>query len=726
LPSFAAVQRRKYVKRLLLLLSLAATPLMAAAGMWMPQQIPQLGPELQRLGLKIDPQRFADLTGDPMGAVISLGGCSASFVSPEGLIVTNHHCGFGALQFNSTPQRDLITNGFLAKTMEEELPSGPGSRVFVTTKIEDVTPSVTGNLAASLSNIERETALDRRIKELVAECEKPGGVRCRVASFFEGSQYIRTTQMEIRDVRLVYAPALGIGDFGGEADNWMWPRHTGDWSYLRAYVGKDGKPADYSKDNVPYHPAHYLKVATEGINPGDFVLVAGYPGRTFRYRTAAEVQSMQQYSYPTTIRYATDLNNILRAAGKNDKKVEIANASRVKGNDNTLKNYTGTLTGFTKFGIVQQRQKREADLRAWIAAHPQQGKAYAGALDELNALHAKDEATRQRDTVLSWVYRSSPMLTQAVSIHRLSLERPKADIDRHSGYQQRDWPRLAESTKRAQNSIEPASDRAGLRYFLNEAQKLPADQRIKPLDDLIAKAGGIEPFLDQLYANTKINQLDARLAMQQESTAQLAARNDAMINLAAALSPLSLENEQREKEIAGAMTRVRPMYMEAMRAMTGGRLYPDANSSLRITFGTVQGYTPRDGVTYVPQTTVAGIVEKNTGSGEFDAPKQELDAIRANKTAGYVDPQLGAVPVDFLSDVDTTGGNSGSPTLNAKGELCGLLFDGTYESLGSDFIFDPAITRSIHVDAVYMLWVMDAVDGAHNLLREMNLPVRFQ
>lgn len=714
------------MKRLLLLLSLVATPLMAAEGMWMPQQIPQLGPELQRLGLKIDPQRFADLTGDPMGAVISLGGCSASFVSPDGLIVTNHHCGFGALQFNSTPQRDLITNGFLAKTKEEELPSGPGSRVFVTTKIEDVTPSVTGNLAANLSDIDREKALDRRIKELVASCEQPGGVRCRVASFYEGAQYIRTTQMEIRDVRLVYAPPLGIGDFGGETDNWMWPRHTGDWSYLRAYVGRDGKPADYSKDNVPYHPAHILKLATEGMNPGDFVLVAGYPGRTFRYRTAAEVGSMQQYSYPTTIRYATDLNNILRAAGKNDKKVEIANANRVKGNDNVLKNYTGTLAGFTKFDILQQRQKREADLRAWIAAHPQEGKQYAGALDQLDALHARDDATRQRDTVLSWVYRSSPMLSQAVSIYRLSLERPKADIDRQSGYQQRDWPRLAESTKRAQSSIEPASDRAGLRYFLNESQKLPAAQRIKPLDDLIAKAGGVEPFLDQLYANTKINQLDVRQAMQQESTAQLAARNDAMINLAAALSPLSLQNEQREKEIAGAMTRVRPLYLEALRAMTGGRLYPDANSTLRITFGTVQGYTPRDGVTYVPQTTVSGIVEKNTGSGEFDAPKSELDAIRANKTAGYVDPQLGAVPVDFLSDVDTTGGNSGSPTLNAKGELCGLLFDGTYESLGNDFIFDPTITRSIHVDAVYMLWVMDAVDHAHNLLREMNLPVRFE
>lgn len=712
------------MKKLIALLALVAAPLIGAEGMWMPQQIPQLADELRKLGLKIDPNRFADLTGDPMGAVISLGGCSASFVSPDGLVVTNHHCGFGALQFNSTPQRDLITNGFLAKTREEELPAGPGSRMFVTTKIEDVTSRVTGNLKSNLSNIDRDQAIDRNIKELVDECEKPGGLRCRVASFFEGTQYLRTTQMEIRDVRLVYAPALGIGDFGGETDNWMWPRHTGDWSYLRAYVGPDGKPADYSKNNVPYHPQHLLKVSEDGVKPGDFVLVAGYPGRTFRYRTAAEVQNMQQYGYPTTIRYATDLNNILREMSKNNKAVEIANASRIKGNDNVLKNYQGTLTGFQNFGIVQQRQKREADLAAYIASHPEDAK-YANAVAEMNRLDRQDLATQQRDTVLAWLFRSSPMLSQASTIYRLSLERPKADIDREQGFQERDWPRIAEGINRAQKSLEPQSDRAGLRYFLVEAQKLPADQRIAPLDQAIANAGGVDALLDKLYSGTKITDLAQRKAMAAETTDQLIARHDAMIDLAAALMPLELDNQQRAKEFAGAMSRVRPMYMQALQAESGGRLAPDANGTLRITFGTVKGYAPRDAVWYNPQTTIGGILQKNTGSGEFDAPKAELDAIRANKTAGYVHPQLKEVPVDFLSDVDTTGGNSGSPTLNSKGELCGLLFDGTYESLGSDFVFDPTITRSIHVDSVYMLWVMDAVDGAHNLLREMGLPVRF-
>jgi len=317
------------------------------------------------------------------------------------------------------------------------------------------------------------------------------------------------------------------------------------------------------------------------------------------------------------------------------------------------------------------------------------------------------------------------MLSQANTLYRLSLERPKPDIERNQGFQERDWPRIGEAVARAQKSLEPQSDRAGLRYFINESQKLPASQRIAGVDELIAKNGGVDKFLDQLYGNTKIADLALRKQMQTETTAQLVAHHDAEIDFAAALSPQLLENERKEKEFAGAMSRLRPMYMEALRVSSGGRLYPDANGTLRVTFGKVVGYTPKDAVVYTPKTTVSGILQKNTGSGEFDAPKNELDAIRANKTAGYVDPKLGEVPVDFLSDVDTTGGNSGSPTLNAKGELCGLLFDGTYESLGSDFVVDPNITRSIHVDAVYMLWVMDAVDGAHNLLQEMGLPVRF-
>src|SRR5688572_28140302 len=250
--------------------------------MWMPEQVPALAPELAKSGLKLDPRKLADLTGFPMGAVVSLGGCSASFVSPQGLVVTNHHCVYTFLQINSTPQRNLLTNGFLAPTLGDEIQASPDARVYVTTGIEDVTPSIIGKLSSKLSDLDRYKAIDRRKKEMIAACEKPGGLRCQVAAFFEGSSYLKVTQMEIRDVRLVYAPAGSVGNFGGEIDNWMWPRHTGDFAFIRAYVGPDGKPAVYSDKNVPFRPKHWLRIGEKGLAPGDFAMIAGYPGGTSR------------------------------------------------------------------------------------------------------------------------------------------------------------------------------------------------------------------------------------------------------------------------------------------------------------------------------------------------------------------------------------------------------------------------------------------------------------
>ncbi|MFP5245185.1 MAG: S46 family peptidase, partial [Thermoanaerobaculia bacterium] len=279
-----------------LALFFAAATLSAAEGMWMPQQMPQIAAELQKSGIQLDAKRLADLTGDPLGAVISLGGCTASFISPDGLVVTNHHCAFGSIQHNSSADRDLITSGFLAKTREEELPAAPGTKVWVTTSIEDVTARVMAGLAPKVADADRARHIDRREKELVSECEKAGGVRCRVSSFFEGSQYLRLTQAEISDVRLVYAPARMIGEFGGDIDNFEWPRHTGDFAFYRAYV--DGKP---------YQPKHWLKLAKTGVNEGDAVLVAGYPGRTFRYKTADEVRNYKEFVYPTSIRYFSEV-----------------------------------------------------------------------------------------------------------------------------------------------------------------------------------------------------------------------------------------------------------------------------------------------------------------------------------------------------------------------------------------------------------------------------------
>lgn len=681
----------------ILILLLAATPAFAREGMFTPSQMPELSDELRRAGVQLEPARLSDLTGDPLGAVISLGGCTASFVSPDGLVVTNHHCAFGSIQHNSTPERDLIENGFLARTRAEELPAAPGTKVWVTTNIEDVTHRVRDVSSRTKSrdlmpDAELARMIDRREKELVAECEKAGGVRCKVASFFEGSQFLRLTQAEISDVRLVYAPSRMIGDFGGEVDNFEWPRHTGDFAFYRAYAG--GKP---------YRPKHWLRLAAQGVSEGDAVIVAGYPGRTFRYKTADEVRHYEEFVYPVNIRYQAEAMRLLEEAGRKDRDVEIRNASRIASLANALKNYTSVKEGFVRDRIHASRVEREEKMRA------------AGATDllkEIARLNGEHFRMRERDLILDWlVGRASPMLQQAFTFVRLASERPKKDIDRVAKYQQREWPSLKNASDRAQRTIEPGSDRAVVQFLLGEAAKLPEPQRIAALEGL---------SLDELYRGTKIASQEERTKMLGESVAQLKARHDAMLDLAFALLPLFEERELNELAWTGAMARLRPAYFEAMRKVSGGTIYPDANSTLRLTVGRVEGYSPRDATYLTPQTTLRGVVEKESGKEPFDSPKALLAAAAdPAKTRPYVDPELRDVPVNFLSTCDTTGGNSGSPTLNAKGELVGLLFDGNYESIDSDFLFNPAMTRSIHVDTQYMLWVMDAVDGADELIREL-------
>ncbi len=707
---------------------LAALPLAAEEGMWMPQQIPQLGDQLIEMGLELDPAQFADLTGFPMGAIVSTGGCSAAFVSPQALIATNHHCVYGSLQYNSSPERNLLRDGFLAKTMNDEIPAGPGSRIYVTTAIEDVTDAVLGSLESSLTDIERQNELDRREKNLVARCEEQGGVRCRVASFFEGTLYLQTTQLEIRDVRLVYAPAEGIGVFGGEIDNWMWPRHTGDFGFYRAYVGPDGKPADYSETNVPYEPEHFLRISTSDLDQGDLVLIAGYPGRTQRYQTASEVRENITFGFPTSIRHRKAVMNILETEGAKDEDVAIRNASRIRGLANYLKKYEGTLDAFRERGLLAERIAEEEQMERLLRDDPELHARYRAAVDELNDIFERQQSTRERDTVLYWLYYGSPMLSQANMLYRLSRERAKPDVDREAAYQEREWSKLSSQIDRYQRMIEPGSDRAVMKYLLEEAAALPPSQRIEAIDRALKATGKatieaqIGAYLDKLYAGTKTADLDARKAMFNESTKELLARGDTMIDLAAALRVIGDQNLEQGKQDDGAMTRLRPIYIDALKRSRGGLLAPDANSTLRVTFGTVEGYEPRDAVSYKPFTTIEGLVAKHTGEEPFNSPERQLKLAAERRFGSYIDPDLETLPVNFLSTTDITNGNSGSSVLNARGELIGLAFDGNYEAMGSDYVVIPELSRTIAVDARYMLWVMDAVDGADRLLEEMGVP----
>ncbi|HEX7578804.1 MAG TPA: S46 family peptidase, partial [Thermoanaerobaculia bacterium] len=583
-----------------------------------------------------------------------------------------------------------------------------------------------------LTDRQRFDWIERRTKERTAACEKDG-LRCRIAPFFEGKSYFEIAQLEINDVRLVYAPGKGIGNFGGETDNWQWPRHTGDFGFFRAYVGKDGKPASFSKDNVPYRPKHWLTVSRKGASPGDLVFVAGYPGRTQRHETYPQVRERTQWTLPRAIRRAKEQLTLLEEITKGDKALEIKAEQRKRGLNNGLTKNVGVLDGLVRGGLLAKKEAQERDLVAWIAADKARQAEYGEILPALQTMQVESEKSRERNAVLAALNGPSSLLATADILHRLSLERPKKDMDREPAFQERNWSRIREALERMEKTYDPRLDRTFLRFVLVEAATLPADQRIAPLDAAVGLTAGIpaaqsakaiDAWLDAAYPKATLGDKAVRLAFFTKPAAAFVASPDPFVKLAIALHPLHEAVQEKEKSDAGKRSLLRPRYMRALLAKEGGLVAPDANSTLRVTYGTVKGVSPRDGMTYLPQTTLQGIVEKQTGTGEFDAPKAELDAIRAlrgGKGSPYVDPKLKDVPVDYLSDVDSTGGNSGSATLNSKNQLVGLLFDGTFDTVASDFLFDREKTRSIHVDSRYLLWVMTQVDGATNVLEEMKL-----
>jgi hypothetical protein len=720
------------MRRALLTVALSAALISSAhavEGMWQPAQLPELASQLKQRGLQLDPSSLADLTAYPMGAVVSLGGCTASFVSPEGLVVTNHHCAYGALQYNATPQKNLIVDGFLAKTQADELPGDPNMRVYVTEEIRDVTPQITAGLNDRMSGAERYKAIDRAIKEQVKACETEG-YRCDVYTFHGGYSYQLIRQLEIKDVRLVYAPPESIGKFGGDIDNWMWPRHTGDFAYLRAYVSKDGKSATYAKDNVPYRPKHVLKVNPQGVEAGDYVMVVGYPGRTNRYRLADEVQNAISWTYPTQIKVYETLLAIIGEEGKADPGVAVKYANLEAGLNNYLKNFDGQLEGLRRADAVAVKQEQERQLEHWL--HEQGGAKNEALLADIATLHraiADEQRLRERDLALSLISRSA-MFNSAVQLVHLAKERPKADIERDKGYQQRDWVRIEGGLKQMERRYDPRVDQRFFVYGLQRYVALPQAQRLPALDTWLDGAH-TEAELTQkvaaLYADSKLGDTAERLKWFDADTDTINASDDSLLKLARVVQPELKKVQDEQDALAGEMSKLRPRYMEAMIAWKQSQhlpVYPDANSSLRVTFGNVQGVAPRDGVSYAPFTTVQGIVEKATGKVPFDAPRAELDAIKAKAFDGYASRKQGTLPVDFLADLDITGGNSGSPAMDAQGRLVGLAFDGNWESVSGDWLFNPQLNRSIQVDVRYMLWVMHHLDHADNLLQEMGVPAR--
>jgi hypothetical protein len=695
----------------------AAPEFVNPGGMWMPAQLAAHGKTLTDLGLAIDPGALVDPTKFPLAAIVSLGGCSASFVSPKGLVITNHHCVIGALQHNSTPADNLLERGFVARTLADEKPAGAEQRIFVTESIRDVTADMTTGLDTITDDAARFEEIQARSKKLEDACEATHtGHACSVRSFFEGAEYYLIDALEIRDVRLVYAPHAGIGVFGGEIDNWRWPRHTGDFSFLRAYVGPDGKPADPSPNNVPYQPPHHLALASEPLEPGDFVMVAGYPGRTNRLSTAAEVRDATAWRYPRDIARYGETMARLEELGKANPDLAIKTTSRMRRLANYHTNFKGMLDGLAREGLAEQKEMQQAELAKWIAADPARTASYGGVFEKLAALDEQYRQVRERDAALREIAEASVVFGAALT----AAEAARSGHGKES---------LAATLDAGMRAYDPALDPPMFALALERASRIAANDR--PTDVLTALLGKpqgetwtkaeIDAGVASLFKKTKLGDKRFRgRAVAAKDLAALAKLGDPLLKAAtAAIGPIA-DASAREKARQGAMAALRPKFVAALREFSKTPISPDANSTLRVTYGTVRGYKPTpDAAAFAPFSTVTEMVAKNTGSEPFAAPPSLLAAAAGAGKGPYAVPELGDVPLDFLADLDITGGNSGSPTLNGKGELVGLAFDGNYEAIASNWMFIPGITRSIHVDIRFILWVLDAVDDADHLVVEM-------
>jgi len=696
-------------------------------GMWMPQQmtLPGHAATFEQLGVKIDPKKLADPLSSPLGAIVRLNGCSASFVSADGLVVTNHHCVQSALQVNSTADNNLVENGFLARTRAEERSAGPAERVFVAKAFTDVTEAVRAGLDKIADPVARKQESEKRVKQQIAACEKDrAGLRCNVATYFRGGMYILIEELEIRDVRLVYVPPRSVGNFGGEIDNWRWPRHTGDFAFYRAYVGPDGKPADHAATNVPYRPAQVLKVSDQGLAPSDFVMITGFPGRTSRTKTAAEVKHDVEWYYPYYLELAKQRYAIAEAHTRSPGETAIKAGVLKQRVQNGLEKIGGVLKGLTSGDLLQRKATLDQQTKAWAA---QPGRApHKAAIDRLEQLILDEQHTARADFDRTTAFAGSQLLSSALEVTRWAEERVRPDAERKAGYQERDLRSAIAAHKQLTKQYDATLDRALLRLTLVRALQLaPVDRPWLPLL-LGVKAAQqldealIDKTLDEWFRTTKLADEALRLELLQRGTrARIAASKDPFLRAAQRVWKIYKAEEQRADARTGELLLVAPVYADAMREVLGGLLAPDANFTLRITYGTVKAFKPTD----PPFTNASQLLRKNTGTEPFDAPRPVLEAVQTKKFGSYAGTD-GELPVNFLSDLDTTGGNSGSAVLNDKGELVGLNFDSTIEGVASDVVFDGASTRKIHVDVRYILWMMDKIAGADHLLEEMGIRPR--
>jgi hypothetical protein len=725
---------RKALTISLLIVALAFSPFASFAdeGMWLPDSLGKLPlAQLKKRGFELKPEDVYSTTQASLKDAIvqiSIGG-TGSFVSPEGLILTNHHVAFAAITRASTTEKDYINNGYLAKSRAEEIPA-QGYTVSILQDFKDVTAEVMAAAKPEMSPAERDRAQsvkrDEIQKAALAGREKDG-IRTQVVEATSGLQYFLYTYLTIRDIRVAYAPPKSIGYFGGDPDNFEWPRHCGDFTYLRAYVGADGKPAGFSKDNVPFKPKRFLAVNAGGIKEGDFTFVLGHPGATYRYRESYSLEYRQNIQLPDQIETFKKQIESLTKLGEKNPALKIRLADQIFGLSNSMKAFEGAVVGLKKTNLVERRRAEEEALKKWLNANPAAKAKHGDVLPQIEALYKDLTSFAAKQSLFGELLGSGDLANALDYAYLRALDKEKPVGERNPQLSDGALPQITNQLSGGWNEREPEAEASALADALAGLGNLPADQKFEMAEKLFgsqsgdARSAAEREFANKAIANSKFKSFDEVKKLFSASAAEIRAMDDPLLKLVVAAADENAPFAKRQAKFNSEVVRLRPKYVAAMLEMKNAPYYPDANFTLRFTYGEVKGYKPRDAVTYDWQTSLTGVIDKDTGKEPFNVPTALKELAKKRDFGNYLDARLNDVPVDFLTTTDITGGNSGSPIMNGRGELIGLVFDGNFEGLGGDYAFDGNLNRTINVDIRYVLFITEKLGNASYLFNEMQI-----
>ncbi len=704
------------MKKLFLSLTILFVAFTARAdeGMWLLKELNRENiARMQELGFTFPAdQLYSEQNPSLKDAVVIFGGgCTGVVVSEEGLVFTNHHCGYGAIQQLSAVEHDYLRDGFAAASKSDEL-YADGLTVSFLRSMEDVTDRIAPHVPLVMSEIQRELAIDSISNELISEYESDPFTRARVIPFFSRNKYYVVLYDLFRDVRMVVAPPSSVGKFGGDTDNWMWPRHTGDFSVFRVYAGKDNQPANYSADNVPYQPKYVVPVSLAGATEGDYAMTVGYPGSTQRYLSSWGIRQRMESENKPRIEVRGAKQEIWWDAMTANDTIRIKYASKYAGSSNYWKNSMGMNEALTRLGVLPEKEALESRLAEWIKNNQAQGNKYEGTLATLKeAYTASDELARNTTYFLETFNNGIELIRFANTILRFDSDGTEEDKQAFIN------DRLVESYK----NYDPALDKKVLPIVMKlYAERVPTEYHpdiYQKIDSLFG--GDYTKYADWLFANSQFTSMEKLMELLKSADTEVLTKDPAM-ELALSTTDMGYELSGKMMPFYEQMLRGEREFMAALMEMDNDRtFYPDANFTQRMSYGTVKGYWPRDAVWYDYYTTSQGILDKQKpGDPEFNVQENILDVIRSGDFGPYVDNE-GGLRVNFLSTNDITGGNSGSPVLNGNAELIGLAFDGNWESLSGDILFEPEMQRTISVDIRYVLFVIDKVMGAPHIVEEL-------